>query len=203
MTLVTAVYSYGATWGSQGMIAFAPTTAGALQQVSGAGGAPQPLTRLEKGDVSQRWPEFLPGGKSVLFAAGTSGGNFTNAQVAVQSVGSGERRNLIQGATQPRNTLSGHLVYAQVGSLMAVPFDPQRLTTTGTAVPVVDGVMQSPVSGAAQYSFSSTGSLVYVSGPFSRHKASCCGSVALGQSCPWPPPRTLTGPHGSLPTAEG
>jgi serine/threonine-protein kinase len=47
---------------------------------------------------------------------------------------------------------------------MAVPFDPQRLMATGTAVPVVEGVLQSPVTGAAQYSFSSAGSLVYVSG---------------------------------------
>jgi hypothetical protein len=47
---------------------------------------------------------------------------------------------------------------------MAVPFDPQRLAVTGTAVPVVEGVLQSPVSGAAQYSFSATGSLVYVLG---------------------------------------
>src|ERR1700687_2539023 len=101
---------------------------------------------------------------SVLFAAGTSPLNFTNAQVAVQSVGMGERRNLIQGASQPRYAPSGHLVYAQGGSLMAVPFDPQRLEVTGTAVPVVEGVLQSPVAGAAQYSLSATGSLVYVSG---------------------------------------
>ena len=47
---------------------------------------------------------------------------------------------------------------------MAVPFDPQRLTVTGAAVPVVEGVLQSPATGAAQYSFSATGSLVYVLG---------------------------------------
>jgi len=44
-----------------------------------------------------------------------------------------------------------------------VPFDLQRLTATGAAVPVVEGVLQSPINGDAQYSFSSTGSLVYVS----------------------------------------
>ena len=137
---------------------------GALQQVSDAGGTPQPLTRFEKGEVSHRWPEFLPGGKAVLFAAGPTSTSWTNAQVAVQSVGTGERRNLIQGGTHPRYAPSGHLVYAQGGSLMAVPFDPQRLAVTGAAVPVVEGVLQSPVSGAAQYSFSATGSLVYVSG---------------------------------------
>src|ERR1019366_9243604 len=59
---------------------------------------------------------------------------------------------------------SGHLVYAQGGNLMAVAFDPQRLTTTGAAIPVVEGALQSPSSGAAQYSFSATGSLVYVLG---------------------------------------
>jgi eukaryotic-like serine/threonine-protein kinase len=164
LTLGNAVYSYGGSWGSQGMIAFAPSTAGALQQVPDAGGAPQPLTRLEKGDSVHRWPEFLPGGKAVLFAASAITASWLNAHVAVQSVGAGERRNLIQGATQPRYAPSGHLIYVQRGSLMAVPFDPQRLEVTSAAVPVVEGVLQSPVSGAAQYSFSITGSLVYVPG---------------------------------------
>jgi eukaryotic-like serine/threonine-protein kinase len=164
LTLGDAALPRGASWSSHGMIVFAPTNVSVLQQVPDAGGTPQPLTRFKKGDVSQRWPEFLPGGKAVLFAAGTSGINFTNAQVALQSVGTGERRNLIQGGMYPRYAPSGHLVYAQGGSLMAVPFDPQRLTATGAAVPVVEGLLQSPSSGAAQYSFSATGSLVYVSG---------------------------------------
>ncbi len=163
-TLGDAATPRGASWGSQGMIAFAPTTAGALRQVSDAGGATQPLTRPEKGEVSHFWPEFLSGGKAVVFAAGSSSANWTNAQVAVQSVGTGERRDLIQGGTQPRYAPSGHLVYAQGGSLMAVPFDLERLAVTSTAVPVVESVLQSPSSGAAQYSFSATGSLVYVSG---------------------------------------
>jgi Tol biopolymer transport system component len=47
---------------------------------------------------------------------------------------------------------------------MAVPFDPRRLTATGTAFPVVEGVLQSTFRGAAQYSLSATGSLVYVPG---------------------------------------
>jgi eukaryotic-like serine/threonine-protein kinase len=165
LILGDAAYSGGASWGSQGMIAFTPTTnISALQQVPDAGGAPRPLSRLEKGDTSHRWPEFLPGSKAVLFAAGPTAINFTNAQVAVQSVETGQRRNLIQGAAQPRYAPSGHLVYAQGGSLMAVLFDPQRQEVTGTAVPVAEGVLQSPATGAAQYSISATGSLVYVSG---------------------------------------
>jgi dipeptidyl aminopeptidase/acylaminoacyl peptidase len=147
------------------MIAFTPTTSGALQQVSEAGGTAQPLTRLDIGEINQRWPEFMPGGKAVLFSAGSSNTNWISAHIAVQSVGAGEGRTLIQGATHPRYVSPGHLVvYAQGGNLMAVPFDPKRLELTGAAVPVMEGVLASPITGAAQYCFSSTGSLVYVSG---------------------------------------
>ena len=150
----------GASWGSQGTIAFAPTRVSALQQLSDAGGTPRPLTRFEKAEVSQSWPEFLPGDRAVLYAAGLAG----NLKVAVQSLASGERRNLVQGGTNPRYAPSGHLVFAQAGNLMAVPFDTQRLAITGAAVPVLEGVLQSPISRAAQYSISATGSLVYVPG---------------------------------------
>jgi eukaryotic-like serine/threonine-protein kinase len=160
LTLFDAAgYTAGASWGSQGMIAFTPAANLSLQQVPEAGGAPHPLTRLEKGEIAHLWPEFLPGGKALLFVAATT---VNNAQIAVQSVGTGERRNLVQGATQPRYAPSGHLIYVQGGSLMAAQFDMQRLAVTGAAAPVVEGVLQFTTTGAAQYSFSATGSLVYV-----------------------------------------
>jgi eukaryotic-like serine/threonine-protein kinase len=164
LTLSDAGFPRGGSWGGQGLIAFAASSVSALQQVSEAGGVPQTLTRFERGEISHRWPEFLPGGKAVLFATSTASFSWTNAQVAVQSLGAGERRNLIKGAMQPRYASAGHLIYAQGGSLMAVPFDMKRLEVTGAAVPVVEGVLQSATSGAAEYSLSTTGSLVYVPG---------------------------------------
>jgi len=164
ITLGEAPAPRGATWASDGVIAFAPTNVSGIQQISDAGGVPRPLSHLGKGEQGHRWPEFLPGGNAVLFAAATSGINFTNTQVAVQSIGTGERRNLIQAGTHPRYASSGHLTYLQGGSLMAVPFDPQRLTITGAAVSIVNGVLQSRAIGDAQYDFSATGSLVYVPG---------------------------------------
>jgi serine/threonine-protein kinase len=163
LTFGDAPFSLGASWNNNGMIAFAPSVGSPIKQVPEAGGAPQPLTHLEKGEIAHRWPEILPGGKAMLFTAGPTSINWTNAQVAVRSA-TGEQRNLIQGATQPRYTPTGHLLYAQGGSLMAVPFDSQRLAISGGEVPVVEGIMQSTTSGAAQYSVSATGSLVYVPG---------------------------------------
>ena len=150
---------YGASWGSQGVIAFTPSGSSSLQQVSDAGGARQPLTHVQS-DLNQRWPDWLPGGKAVLFGGGAIG----DPRVAVYSIATGERRNLIPGGTQPRYLPSGHLVYAQDGNLMAAPFDLKRLMVTGAAVPVVEGVGHSLISGHAQYSVSATGSLVYVNG---------------------------------------
>lgn len=148
----------GASWGSQGIIAFT-ATGESVMEVSESGGTPQPLTHREKGETDHMWPAFLPGSKAIVFENSGLG-------VAVQTVGTGERRNLIQGQelAMPRYVPSGHLIYWQAGNLMAVPFDPQRLEVKGTGLPVVQNVLQGEVPGASQYSVSATGSLVYLSG---------------------------------------
>src|SRR5262249_26348374 len=137
---------------------------GPLQRVSDSGGTPQDLTHFERGEVSHRGPDFLPGGKAFFFAATRGSYYWTNARIAVQSLESGGRKNLIKGAAFPRYASSGHLLYAQDGNLLAVPFDAERLAITGTATPVVEGVLQSRTSGTAQYSVSASGSLVYIPG---------------------------------------
>ena len=150
----------GGSWGSQGTIIFAPGSASTLYQISDEGADARPLTQFQNGDGTHRWPEVLPGGKAVAFVAGT---NMSNARIVVRAFQSGAQRDFGQGGTYPRYMPSGHLIYAQGTTLMAVPFDPERLETKGPAVPMVEGVAVSS-SGAAQYSISSTGSLLYVSG---------------------------------------
>ena len=154
----------GASWGSQGIIAYSPGGVSALQQVPEVGGAAQPLARLEKGEITHRWPEFLPGGKTILFTTSPTLVNWSNARVALESVTAHERHDLNQAGTQPRYASSGHLVYARGGILMAAPFDLQGLALTGATLPVLEGVRQSPLTGAAQYTISTTGSLAYVPG---------------------------------------
>jgi len=187
LTLGDAADPSGASWGSQGMLTFAPSRVSVLQQVSDTGGTPQPLTRLEKGEAAHRWPEFLPGGKAVLFAAGTASGNWANQQVAVQPIGPGERRTLISAGTQPRYAPSGYLLYAQAGNLMAAPFDPQRLKVAGAAVPVVEGLLQGS-NGAVQYSFSAAGSLVYIQGSVQAAQSRLAWVSRNGTEQPLPAP---------------
>ncbi len=160
ITLGDAATPRGATWGSQGTIIFAPTQAGVLQEMSDMGGNLQPLTRFEEDETSHRWPDLLPDGKTLLFAAGIG----TTLRVRAYSMDSGEQQEIIQAGRQPRYLPSGHLLYVQAGTLMAVPFDVQRMEVTGIAIPVVEDLLQTTPTAAAQYSISRSGSLVYVGG---------------------------------------
>jgi serine/threonine-protein kinase len=122
---------------------------------------------LRESENSHRWPQLLPDGKTLLFSAAAA----SDSQVYVQSLDSGERRHLVKGLGA-RYLPSGHLVYVQAGSLMAVQFDLNRLDVVGAATPVLSGFMQisrlrnSTVTNfAPQVSVSTTGSVAYVPAP--------------------------------------
>jgi Tol biopolymer transport system component len=152
----------GVTWGSRGNIIFGRYADG-LWQVPESGGTPKQLTSPASGPLNQFWPTFLPGSNAVLFTAD----NGTSPQIAVLSLDTGKVRNLI-GGTDPSYSPSGHLLFTQAGTLMAVPFDLQRLEITGNPVPVVDGLLvhgsSNSISSSTDYSLSSNGTLVYVPG---------------------------------------
>jgi serine/threonine-protein kinase len=159
----------GGNWSSPGILALQGFRLGGLQQISQEGGTLQPLTSLEGTESTHAWPELLPGGNAVLFAGSATVTGWDNAQIAAQPIGGGERKNLVVG-TQPRYAPTGHLLYMRSGTLMAAPFEPQRLALTGDGVPAVEGIEQSLVTGAAQYSISSTGTLVYLAGGLAGRK---------------------------------
>ena len=56
-------------------------------------------------------------------------------------------------------------MYLHDGTLFAAPFDLDRLEVIGQSVPVLDGVIASPVvTGGAQFAVSGNGTLVYLPG---------------------------------------
>jgi serine/threonine protein kinase len=160
---------WGATWGPDDVIVFAVGYV-TLMQVPAAGGKPQPLIRPDqvKGEIFAS-PEFLPDGKTLLFSVRASS-NWEEAQIVARRPG-GERRVLVNGGTDAHYVPSGHLIYLRSGTLMAVPFDADRLEITGPPVPLQDGVMQAVnmpntavESGMGQFAISRSGTLVYASG---------------------------------------
>ena len=171
MTLCDLSGPYGASRGADGNIIFGGAGGAGLARVSAAGGKPEVLTTPDskKGEVSHRFPEILPGGEAVLFTIG-AGGTYDDAKIAVLLLASREQRVLVEGGTNPRyvptgdGRSAGHLVYWRAGSLFAVPFDLGRLQVTGSPVPILEGVSGITGLGYANYSFSDSGTLVYVPG---------------------------------------
>ena len=164
-TLVKATGITGVTWGSDDTIIYADPSVHGLRTVSSVGGTPKSITQVDatKGETGHRWPVFLPGGKEFLFVI-EKGSNPDDAQIVVQRLDTGHRRLLVQGGTFPQYVPAGHLVYVHRGTLLAVPFDVDRLQVKGTAVPVGEDVRESSF-GAAQFGLSPQGSLVFIPAP--------------------------------------
>ena len=156
----------GATWAPNDTILFATTdpTSGLLRIPAG-GGAPEVLTRPDRaqGEVDHLWPEMLPRGRAVLFTISAPVGGFDAAQVAVLDLESRTHKVLVRGGSHAHYVSSGHLVYAAAESLMAIGFDPTRLETRGSPVPVIAQPLTT-VAGALDAVVAGNGTLAYVSG---------------------------------------
>lgn len=153
----------GMSWGDSGIV-FGQGGEG-LMRVSSGGGQPERLISVGKGEEAA-FPVMLPGERAVLFTLATSAAadRWDNARIVVQTIGSPGRKVLVEGGSDATYVSSGHLVFAQAGTLFAVPFDLNRLEVTGGKVPVVPGVRRG-TQGAAHYSVSRSGTLLYLLGP--------------------------------------
>jgi len=172
IALCASPYPYGASWGrsprdgSAGFILFSPGYDSGLLAVPAGGGAPQAVTRPDRraGEVGHRWPEVLPGGRSVLFTVWRTG--LADARVELLDLESHRRRLLLTGASHARWAPPGHLVFARGDGLAAVPFDAQAGAVLGPVVAVLDGARVDPAQGGAQFAVGegNGGTLVYLPG---------------------------------------
>jgi len=140
---VTAVY--GAIWYTDNTIVYADYYGGGIKRVSSNGGTAETLV---KGRVVS--PQLLPGGKSILFTDITS----QPYKIVLQSLETGERKELFTGYLA-KYLPTGHLIYWLPSNIFAVPFDLEKLETTGGQVPVVQGA-------GNYYAISDFGNLVYI-----------------------------------------
>ena len=166
IALCGAAASYtGADWGEDGNIIASLQISGGLSRVSSAGGTPIPVTEVEGEERTHRWPQILPGGKAILFTAENSTVGFDDAKIEAMTLTDHRRKTLQHGGTYGRYVAAsggkGYLVYVSRGTLFAVPFDPEKLETSGSPIPVLQQVSYSAMFGSAKLSFSRTGTLLY------------------------------------------
>jgi len=153
----------GASWGS-GVVLFQPGGGGqkGLKRVSDAGGAVTDATALAEGDGTHRRPFFLPDGKHFVFSAGPGNSPAPKA-IRLGSLDGSDSTVLIDEADSGAAYSAGYLLYVRGGTLMAQPFDVERLALVGDALPVVENVPGGGISTAAGFS-AARALLVHASG---------------------------------------
>ena len=166
ITLTEVQLNRGATWGPDGTIVFASSRQSGLSRISATGGEVTPLTTLDEaaGELAHRWPQWLPGGKAVLFTSATGEGASIQTAIEVVDVASGERKVVQRGGYYGRYVPTGHIVYAQDATLFALSFDVESLEAQGSQMPVLEGIESQPGEGSSQFDVSENGTLAYVSG---------------------------------------
>ena len=165
--------SFAGSWEAPDTIFFNPDVTKGIWRVSSTGGTPAMVTTLKAGESSHIWPQLLPGGKTILFSAiGDGPEPYAYAQV----LATGGRKPLVRGLGV-RYVPTGHLVFMQAGSIVAVPFDVSRSEVTGPAVGVVSGVIEpfrlrNMATGFTPlFDVSPTGTLAFISAERPPHHA--------------------------------
>ena len=169
----TAVMS--SSWSHQGQILFAPAGRSPLHVVAATGGESRPVTRLDTavGEAQHSEPVFLPDGRRFLyFSHGTvKGGALDPRGVFIGSLDSSMAPRLLVAGVRQARYAAGRLLFVRNGTLMAQPFDAERVTLSGSAVPIAED-LRSSSSGStgptAAYSASAHGVLAYQAAPSTR-----------------------------------
>ena len=84
----------------------------------------------------------MPGSKWVLFTVRRTAWLWGDEGVVAQSLETGERRSVMTGGTAARYVPTGHLLYLQLGTLMARTYDAETHAVRGPAVALVEQVAQ-------------------------------------------------------------
>jgi len=156
----------GGAWSNeeQGVIVFSPSTTQGLLRVSASGGTPEPASRLDlaQAENSHRWPSFLPDGKHFLYWSRTSRAGEPSL-LYVGELGTLQAKVLIKSETMAVYA-AGHLLFLRGQTLMAQPFNPNRLELSGEPVPIEEHIAINGASVRAMFAASNTGMLIYQTG---------------------------------------
>jgi len=166
----------GAGWNSDGVIIAGSSFPGnPIRRVPASGGQATALTVLAPGESAHAWPQFLPDGRHFLYERVSSdaakGGVYIGSidaqpnQQSMQRLLATDRQAYY--APSPGGG-TGHLIFLRAATLMAQPFDPDKMTLSGEPAAIADGVDSFSQRNYGLFSVSNTGTLVYRGGTGSQ-----------------------------------
>src|SRR5262249_26200340 len=152
----------GGSWGADSII-FSPTCCDGLEQIPVNGGKPTPLTTLDysKGEVSHRWPWFLPDGRHFVFL--TQSGKKDVLGNYIGSLDSKKLDRINNEFSGTQYAEPGFLLYVHQGTLTAQQFDLEHYQLKGEPHLVAQSITFGSfgVSAASEFSVSQHGVLAY------------------------------------------
>ena len=151
------------TWGPDGTILYDGTGNDPIRRVAAAGGTPVDIVTSNPatGENQVGWPEFLPDGRHFLYLSITD--SLDKNKYRVGTLDSDERIDIAASQTQVAYAPPGRLLFVRDGTLVAQPFDPEAMKTTGDPVPLAERIGTDNI-GLARFSISREGTLVYRTG---------------------------------------
>jgi serine/threonine protein kinase/Tol biopolymer transport system component len=154
----------GGTWNRDGVILFSPDSVGGLYRVTDTGGTPVPATTVASApNESDRFPEFLPDGVRFLFMRLSNGGGIYVGSLADSSV-TRLLPDLSNAQYVPGDRQAGFLLFRRADTLMAQPFDPNRVAASGGPLPFAEGVGSDAQTGHGAFASSTNGTVANRSG---------------------------------------
>jgi len=170
-TLCDAASVGGGSWGPDGTILYGGF-AGGVMRVSASGGTPTALTALDpaRQERAHEFPKLLPDGRHFLYfrQADTPG----NSGIYVGSIDAKpseqSTKPLLVNEIFPQyyvpsgDSGTGHLLFYRDGTVLAQPFNPNKLELSGEPVPIAEPV--GSADGSGFFSASTNGVLTYVEG---------------------------------------
>jgi Tol biopolymer transport system component len=155
------------SWGSRGSILFpdfsVPGQEG-LFLVPASGGEPRQVSRLDRsaGEWEHFWPSFLPDGDHFFYVVSHAvPGRFAlDHTVYVGSINSNVSKRVADVDSRMIYEPTGHVLYADAGTVMAQEFQLGTFQLLGNPVPIIDGVQHYEGTGMVEMSASSNGLLV-------------------------------------------
>jgi Tol biopolymer transport system component len=168
LTLADAGGTHAGTWNRDGVILFSMVGVGnPIRKVSMSGGPSTPVTALnaENGETQHWDPFFLPDDRHFLYLAiGTKASPISPNGIYVTALDSSERKLLVPGGSNAMYA-QGHLFFLRGQTLVAQPFDVERLEFTGNAVTIAEQVTAGGGSGMrGAFTVSEAGVLAYQTG---------------------------------------
>jgi serine/threonine protein kinase/Tol biopolymer transport system component len=166
LTVCDAVSGRGGAWNRDGVMLFAPDISGGLYRVAETGGTPVAVTTVAQDAAGggDRFPEFLPDGGRFLFLrtsttdSGLYGGTLSGGAI-VRILPDTTNAVYVRGPGE-----DGFLLFRRDNALMAQPFNPTRLETAGSVMPIAEQVGLAGQVGYGAFTASQDGTVAYRTG---------------------------------------